>query len=181
MCARFCFDQLEGRSDGVRSRIRRSSEQAVGLAHLYEHGPEIVAVRREFSGVFLGELALAEFYHLCDHFVKAFVVRRVDDLAPGKIIAALFGSLFEFRLAADEDDLQNARFSEFGSGVHDARVRSVREDNGARSGFQLLGQFIENRHFDIPPIKIHYLQLLHIITPHRDFQFSVELGTVFFV
>ena len=107
MRARLCLDELQSRSDGVGCGVSRSAEQAVRLAHFYEHGAEIVALCQRFTNFFLRHF-LSEFHHGFDHVVHVVVILRINDLAFADVEAGFFGCRVEFLRSSDEDNIKDA-------------------------------------------------------------------------
>ena len=118
------LDQLQRRTDSVGSGIGRAAEQCVGLAHLDEHGAEIIALGECLAAVFLGHLALAQLDHLCDHLVHAGIGGRIDDLGLGNVEATLFGCGLDLVDIADEDDVHQIVLDEAISRFENTGVRA---------------------------------------------------------
>ena len=144
------LDELQRRTDSVGSGIGRAAEQCVGLAHLDEHGAEIVALGECLAAVFLGHLALAQLDHLCDHLVHAGIGGRIDDLGLGNVEAALFGCGLDLVDIADEDDVHQIVLDEAVSRFENTGVGAFGKDDGAAGSLQCVDQLC--KHGILPPL-----------------------------
>ena len=75
------LDQLQSRTDGISGGISSAAQQAVSLAHLHQHGAEVVGLLQQLAALLRSHLAFAQLHHGADHFLKALVVGGVDDLS----------------------------------------------------------------------------------------------------
>ena len=144
------LDQLQCRTDGVGGGVGRAAEQRVGLAHLDEHGAEIVALGQRGAAVFLRHLALAQLDHLCDHLIHTGVGGRVDDLGLGDVEAALGCGSLDLVDIADEDDVHQIVLDEAVSRFEDAGVGAFGKDDGAAGSLQCVDQLC--KHGILPPL-----------------------------
>ena len=99
------LDELQRGTDRVGRGIGGAAEQTVGLAHLDEHGAEVVALFERGAALVGGHLALAQLDHLVDHLVHALVVFGVDDLGAADVEADVLGCGGDLIGVADEHGL----------------------------------------------------------------------------
>ena len=142
------LDQLQSGSYGVCGGIGGAAQQAVGLAHLYEHGAEVVALQQVCLAVFGAHLALAQSDHGVDHFVHAFIGCGIDDLCAFDVEASFGCGLLDLIHNTDKDNAHQLLCEELGCRFLDTRVDTFGEDD--RFGFRLYfcDQLIEHL---IPP------------------------------
>ena len=138
--ARLRLDQLQRRTDGIRGGIGRAAQQAVGNAHMNQHGTEIVGLLQRGAALFLGHLALAQRHHLLDHLLHALIGLRIDDPRAADIEAGFLGGGLDLLLVADQDGFQEGCRQQAGPGLKDARVRTLREYDGLGVLFQRCDQ-----------------------------------------
>ena len=143
------LDQLQSRTDGIGGGVGRAAEQRVGLAHLDEHGAEIVALGQRGAAVFLRHLALAQLDHLCDHLIHAGIGGRVDDLGLGDVEAALGCGSLDLVDIADEDDVHQIVLDQAVGRFEDAGVGAFGEDDGTAGRLEGADQFC--KHGVLPP------------------------------
>ena len=141
MCALLRLDQLECRTDGIGRGIGSAAEQSVGLAHLDEHGAEVVALCKRRAALFLGHFALAKLDHLCDHLVHALIGGRIDDGGLADAEAALFRSSLDLVRVADQDHVHQILLEQAVGGFQNTGVGAFGKDDGAARGLQSVKQF----------------------------------------
>ena len=56
---------------GVGGGIGGAAQQSVGLAHLHQHGAEVIALLQVAADLLLRHLALAQLHHLLNHLLHA--------------------------------------------------------------------------------------------------------------
>ena len=122
MSALLGLDQLQSGTDGVGGGVGSAAQQAVSLAHLDQHGAEVVGLLQQSSALLCGLLALAQLDHGVDHLIEAGVVLGVDDLSSGNIKIASSGSGLALCLVADHNDFQHALCQQLACGLQDAGV-----------------------------------------------------------
>ena len=105
LVARLGLDELQRGTDGIGGGVGGAAEQAVGLAHLDEHGAEVVALLERGAALVGGHLALAQLDHLLDHRVHALVILGVDDLGAADVEADVLGHNGDLLGVADEHGL----------------------------------------------------------------------------
>ena len=143
------LDQLQSRTDRIGGGVGRAAEQRVGLAHLDEHGAEIVALGQRGAAVFLRHFALAQLDPLCDHLIHTGVGGRVDDLGLGNVEAALGCGSLDLVDIADEDDVHQIVLDQAVGRFEDAGVGAFGEDDGAAGRLEGADQFC--KHGVLPP------------------------------
>ena len=129
MSALLGLDQLQSGTDGIGGRVGGAAQQAVCLAHLDQHGAEVVGLLQQGCALLCALLALAQLDHRIDHLIETGVVLRVDDLSSGNIKVARSGSSLALRLVADHDDLQHALSQQLACGLQDAGVIALSEND----------------------------------------------------
>ena len=142
--ARLGLDELQRGTHGVGGGVGGTAQQAVGLAHLHQHGAEIIGLGQIGAALLGGHLALAEHDHLFHHLVHAGIGSRIDDPGAGNIVAALFGSRPDAVGRTDQNDPQEASLQELRSRIQDAGILAFGEDDGAVIGFQRFDQFLKH-------------------------------------
>ena len=120
--AGLALDQLQRGADGIGGGVGGAAQQAVGLAHLDQHGTEIVALGHCCTALLFGHFALAQFHHLGDHLVKAFIVDRVDDLGAGDVKTAFRSRLVHRLRVPQQNDLENPAGQQTAGGAQDTSV-----------------------------------------------------------
>ena len=128
------LDELEGGADGVCGGVGGAAQQGVGLAHLHQHGAEVVALLQSGAAVVLAHLAPAELHHLGDHLVHAGVGLGIEDLGPADVEAVLRGGGVDLVRIAHQDDVHQILLDEAGGGLLDAGIGALGEDDGAAVG-----------------------------------------------
>ena len=129
MCALLGLDQLQGGTDGIGGGVGSATQQAVSLAHLHQHGAKVVGLFQQSSALLSGLLALAQFHHGVDHLIEACVILRVDDLGSGNIKITGGGSSLALSLVAHHDDLQHALGQQLCSGLQNAGIIALGEND----------------------------------------------------
>ena len=100
------LDELQRGTDRVGRGVGSAAEQAVGLAHLDEHGAEVVALLERGAALVDGHLAFAQLDHLVDHLVHAVVILGVDDLGTADVEADVLSGGGNLIGVADEHSLR---------------------------------------------------------------------------
>ena len=129
MCALLGLDQLQSGTDGVGGGVGSAAQQAVGLAHLHQHGAEVVGLLQQSGALLSGLLALAQLHHGVDHLIEAGVVLGVDDLGSGNIKVTGGSSSLALSLVAHHDDLQHALSQQLCSSLQDAGIIALGEND----------------------------------------------------
>ena len=156
--AGLALDQLQSGTNGVSSGVGGAAQQAVGLAHLHQHGAEVVGLAQSLGAVLSGHLALAQFHHLGDHLVKTGVVGGVDDLGTGDVKAALGGGFLHGLRVAQQNDLQHLAGQQAAGSGQDAGIGALGEHNGLGLSLELFLEILKNGHKQIPPHLLHRAQ-----------------------
>ena len=138
------LDQLQSGADGISGGVGSAAQQAVSLAHLYQHGAEVVALEQVGLALLGGHLALAQLNHLCNHFIHLGIGLGINDLYALDIKAALLGSGLNLGHVANQDNLHNALCLDAGSGFQDTSVGALGEDDGLGVLLQLFNQSIKH-------------------------------------
>ena len=144
MRARLGLDELEGGPHGVRRRVGRAAQQGVGLAHLHQHGAEVVRLLQRGGAILDAHLALAQGDHGLDHLAEALVVLGVDDLKALDVEAALGGSGLDLVCVADEDGGEEAAGLQPRGAFEDAGVRALGVDYLARVFLEYLNKVLKH-------------------------------------
>ena len=143
------LDELEGGADGVGSGVGRAAQKGVGLAHLHQHGAEVIALLERGAAVVLAHLALAQLHHLGHHLVHPSVGLGVDDLRAGNVKAVLLRSSLDLLHIAHQDDVHQVLLHQARRGLLDAGVGTLGKDNGAAVLLQILQK--SGKHGVFPP------------------------------
>ena len=138
------LDELQSGTHGVGGGVGGAAQQGVGLAHLHQHGAEVVALLEVGAALVGGHLALTQSDHGVDHLVHAFVGQGVDDLHAGEVIAQLLGLGVELFLGADQHGGEETVGLQAGSSLHDTGIGAVGKDDLAGVRFQDLNKLIEH-------------------------------------
>ena len=80
-----------------------AGNHAVSLAHVDEHGAEIVRIAQLNACFFFGCFAFAAFYEFSDHVVVFCIVVWIDDLYAVDVDASFFGNGLNFFRIAEKD------------------------------------------------------------------------------
>ena len=137
MSALLGLDQLQSGADGVSGGVGSAAQQAVSLAHLDQHGAEVVGLLQQSSALLSGLLALAQLDHGVDHLIETCVVLRVDDLGSGNIIVASSSGSLALCLIADHNHFQHALSQQLACGLQDAGVIALGKNDRLGVRFQL--------------------------------------------
>ena len=144
VCALLGLDQLQSGADGIGGGVSSAAQQAVSLAHLDQHGAEVVGLLQQSSALLCGLLALAQLDHGVDHLIEAGVVLRVDDLSSGNIKIASSGSSLALCLVADHNNFQHALSQQLACGLQDAGVIALGKNDRLGVCLQLCYQRCEH-------------------------------------
>ena len=129
MCALLGLDQLQSGTNGVGSGVSSAAQQAISLAHLHQHGAEVVGLLQQSGALLSGLLALAQLHHGVDHLIKTGIVLGVDDLGSGNIKVTGGSSSLALSLVAHHDDLQHALGQQLCSGLQNAGIIALGEND----------------------------------------------------
>ncbi len=143
------LDQLQGGAHGVGGGIGGAAQQSVGLAHLHQHGAEVVALLQGGAAVVLAHLALAQLHHLADHLVHTVIGGGIQDRCAGDVKAVLFSGGLHLVHIAHQDHVHQVLLHQAGGGLLDAGVRALGEDDGAAGFLQIVQK--SGKHVVIPP------------------------------
>ena len=143
------LDELQRGTHGVRGGVGRAAEQAVGHAHLDEHGAEVVALLQRVAALLGRHLALAQLDHLLDHRVHLGIVRGIGDLGAADVEAGVLGGRGDLLGIADEHGLEEVTGQQTGARLEDAGVGAFGKDDGFGALFQGCDQL--TKHIEIPP------------------------------
>ena len=138
------FHQLQSGTDGIGSGIGSAAQQRIGVAHLHQHGAEVVALGKGLAAVLGGHFALAELHHLVYHLVHLGIGGGVDDLHALNVEAALFGIGLDFLHVADEDGGQEAALHQASGSLQDPGIMALGEDDLSGVRLQSLDHSIEH-------------------------------------
>ena len=138
------LDELQRGTDRVGRGVGSAAEQAVGLAHLDEHGAEVVALGERGARVLCGDLAAAQLDHLLDHRVHFGIGQRIDYLKTLDIEAAFCSRGLDLIDVADENRSQEAVLLEPCCGLENARIAALGIDDLAGIGFKYLYQIFKH-------------------------------------
>ena len=161
------LNQLERGANGIGGGVGSAAEQRIGIAHLDQHGAEVVALLEVGAAVLGGHLALAELDHLLDHRFHVGVGGGVDDLKTLNVKPALSGLGLNDLNLTDQDRGQESALLQLCSGFQDTGVVALGEDDlpgiGAELGFQNIEHnsfpprvFVFFRPPDGRPLLLHY-------------------------
>ena len=144
--AGLALDQLQSRTDGVSGGVSGAAQQAVGLAHLDQHGAKVIALGQSGTALLVGHFALAQLNHFGNHCVKLRVSGGIKDLGTGDIKIAVGSSLFDGLGLAQQDDLQGLASQQTAGGGQDTSIGALSKDDGLRLGLQFLLKIFKNGH-----------------------------------
>jgi len=144
VCALLGLDQLQSGADGISGGVSSAAQQAVSLAHLDQHGAEVVGLLQHCGTLFSGLLALAQLDHGVHHLVETCVVLRVNDLSSGNIKIACGSSGLALSLVAHHDNLQNALGQQLAGCLQDAGVIALGKNDRLGVCLQLCYQRCEH-------------------------------------
>ena len=147
MCARLGLDELERRTNGISGGVGSAAEQSVSLAHLDEHGAEVVALGQCSAAVLLAHLALAELYHLGYHGIHLRIGCRIDDLHALDIKAALCSSSLNSLYVADQDGVHQAVLLQAGSSLKNTGILALGKYDGTLFSLQSRNQVLKHISF----------------------------------
>ena len=170
--AGLALDELQRRAHGVGGGVGCAAQQAVCLAHLDQHGAEVVALGQGGAALLIGHLALAQLHHLGDHLVKAFIAGGVQDLCAVNGKAALGSRLLDLIHVAQQDDLQGLACHQTAGSGQNAGIGTLGKYD--RFGFclQLLFKILENGHtsylhiFRAATLRLTYRTIIAPILPN---------------
>ena len=140
LAARLGLDDLQGGTDGVGGGVGSAAQQSVGIAHLHQHGAEVVGLRQGLAALLLGHLALAQLHHQGHHLVHVSEVGGVHDLSAADVEAGLFGSLGDLVGVAHQNGSQEGTGQQTGRSLQDAGIGALGEDDLTGMRLQLFDQ-----------------------------------------
>ena len=149
MCARLGLDQLKCRTNGVCGGVSSTAEQCVSLAHLDEHGAEVVALCQICADGLHVHLALAQVEHGLSHLVHLRIGSRVDDLGAGDVEAARCSRCLDLVDIADQNDVHQLILEQTRGSFQDAGIRTLGEYNLSLVRLENRNQIF--KHNAIPP------------------------------
>ena len=129
MCALLGLDQLQSGTNGVGSGVSSAAQQAISLAHLHQHGAEVVGLLQQSGALLSGLLTLAQFHHGVDHLIETGIVLGIDDFGSGNIKVTGGSSSLALSLVAHHDDLQHALGQQLCSGLQNAGIIALGEND----------------------------------------------------
>ena len=132
------LDDLQGGADGVGGGVGGAAQQGVGLAHLHQHGAEIVTLFESGPAVLLAHLAAAEFHHLGHHLIHGGIGGGINDLSLGDIKAARGCGGLHLVHVAHQDHVHQILGHKTLGGLQNALVGTLGEYNGAAVFLQIL-------------------------------------------
>ena len=130
------LDQLQRGTDGIGGGVGGAAQQGVGIAHLHQHGAEVVALQQVGAAVLGAHLALAELDHGLHHLLHVGIGGGVDDLQAFDVKTALGGLGLDDVHVADQDRSEEAALLQLGSSLQNPGVMAFGEDD-------LTGRFLE--------------------------------------
>ena len=160
------LDDLQGGTDGVGGGIGRAAQQGVGVAHLHQHGAEVVALGQRLAALVGSHLALAQLHHLINHGVHFGIGLGVDDFDALDVVATLGRVGLDNVNVADEDGGQEAALDQAVGGFQNAGVVTLGKNDLSGVRFQRFDHCIE--HGTFPPISGH----TPVISPNIIYQLS---------
>ena len=144
--ARFAFDQLQRRTNGVCGGVGCAAQQAVSLPHFYQHRTEVVTLGKGFATLLVCHFALTQFYHFCSHFVHTVIVLRIEKLCTGDIETAVSSRFFDCLCFAEQDYLQCFSSQQLACCGKDTRVGTFCEYDRFWISLQFFFKFFKNCH-----------------------------------
>ena len=123
------LDQLQSGPDGIGGGIGGTAQQSVGVAHLHQHGAEVVALGQGLPAVVGGHLALAQLHHLLHHFLHGGVSSRVENFQALDVEVTGLGGDGDFLYVAHQNGGQEAVLLQTGSGLQDTGVGAFGKDD----------------------------------------------------
>ena len=146
MCAGLGLDQLQCRTNGVGGGIGSAAQQSVGLAHLHQHGAEVVALHQGCAALFGAHLALAQIHHGGHHGVHLGISGRVEDGDTGDIEAVVGRCGANLAFIAHQDHVHQVFILQTERGLQDARIGTFGKHDGAALCFQVFSQLCKHIH-----------------------------------
>ena len=147
MSALLGLHQLQSGTDGIGSGVGSAAQQGVGIAHLHQHGAEVVALGQSLAAVLGGHLALAELHHLVHHLVHLGIGSGVDDLHALDVEAALGSIGLDLVHIANEDGGQEAALNQTSGGLQDTGIVALSKDDLPGIGLQSFDHCIKHEIF----------------------------------
>ena len=137
---------MQSGTDGISGGVGGAAQQSVGVAHLHQHGAEVVGLHQSGTALLLGHLALAQFHHGGDHLVHVLEGGGIDDLGAANVEADLLGGGLNVSRVAYQNGGQEGTGQQTGGSLQNAGIGTLGENDLAGMGLQFLDQ--ELKHFD---------------------------------
>ncbi len=134
------LDDLQGGTDGIGGGIGSAAQQSVGVAHLHQHGAEVVALLQQLAALLSAHLALAQLHHQIHHLVHAVEFGGVDDLGAVHVEAGLFGGGADLIRVAHQNGGQEIALEQAVGRLQNTGVGALGEHDLAGVLLQLLNQ-----------------------------------------
>ena len=144
MCTRLGLNQLQSRTNGISGGVGSAAQQSVSLAHLYQHGAEVVALCQICLDGIHVHLALAQLKHLLCHLIEFSVVCRINDGSLLDVKTALCSSSLYFVNAADEDNVHQVILEQTSSCLQNTSVRTLCENDSSALFLQSSNQILKH-------------------------------------
>ena len=134
------LDDLQGGTDRVGGGIGGAAQQSVGIAHLHQHGAEVVGLLEELAALLLTHLALAQLHQGGDHLLHVGEGLGINDLSAPDVEAGFLGSGLDLVEIAHQHRGQEGTGQQAGGRLQNAGIRALSEDNLPGMGLQLFDQ-----------------------------------------
>ena len=138
------LDDLQSRTDCVSGGIGSTAQEAVSLAHLDQHGAEIVSFGKDgaclFGGHAFGLSDLTEHVH---HLVHLVIVFGIDNDRAADVEALDLSCFLDLIHLSEKDGGQEVAGQKTGSRLQDSRVAALCEDDPLRLLFQLVDHYLK--------------------------------------
>ena len=134
------LDDLQGGTDRVGGGIGGAAQQSVGIAHLHQHGAEVVGLLEELAALLLTHLALAQLHQGGDHLLHVGEGLGINDLSAPDVEAGFLGSSLDLIEIAHQHRGQEGTGQQAGGRLQNAGIRALSEDNLPGMGLQLFDQ-----------------------------------------
>ena len=144
LVARLGLDDLQSGTDRIGGGVGSAAQQSVGIAHLHQHGAEVIGLRERLAAVLLGHLALAELYHQGHHLVHVGKGGGVDDDGAANVEAGLLGGRLNLGLIAHQNGGQERTGQQTGGSLQNAGIGALGEDDLAGMRLQLVDQKLKH-------------------------------------
>ena len=138
------LDDLQSGTDRVGGGVGGAAQQSVGVAHLHQHGAEVVALLQQLAALVLGHLALAQLHHQSHHLVHLRKGLGIDDLRAADVEAGFLGGGHHGLRIAHQDGGQEGAGQQTGGRLQNAGIRALGEDDLPGMGLQLIDQKLKH-------------------------------------